>query len=122
MKIEVFEITSEEDEVYLELLEQYKSNPEVKMLLDEFYIESELILAGDFRLITMLKYAIKLDNIKVYLVKDVVNGIFLWLIGRFLDKETISLRPLLKEQSEELQLEIRRVLIEKGLFIEKNKV
>ena len=116
MKIEVFEITSEEDKVYQELLEQYKSNPEVEMLLNENFIESEMILAGDFRLITMLKYAISIDNIRVYLVKDVVNEVFLGVIGKHLNNGKISLFPLKKEQSEELQLVIRSILVEKGLF------
>jgi hypothetical protein len=36
MKIEVFEIASKEDKIFQELLEQYKTNLEVKALLDEF--------------------------------------------------------------------------------------
>ena len=120
MKIEVFEIVSTEDNVYQDLLEQYKTNIELKELLDEFIFPSEMIMAGDFRLITMLKYAINLENIKAYLVKDVDNNTFVWVIGKFLDNEEISMYPLLKEQSKELQLEIRRVLIENGLVKEPN--
>ena len=35
-----------------------------------------------------------------------------------MDNEKISMYPLLKKQSKDLQLEIRRVLIEKGLMKE----
>lgn len=118
MKIEVFEITSKEDKVYQELLDQYKTNPEVQELLNETIIPSEMIWAGDFRIITMLNRAIDIDNIKIYLVKDVDNGTFVWVIGKFVDDGKISMYPLLKEQSKYLQLEIRRVLIEKGLVTE----
>jgi hypothetical protein len=118
MKIEVFEIVSEEDKVYQELLEQYKTNAEVKALLDEFIIPSVLVLAGDFRLITMMQFAIEADNIKVYLVKDVDNDTFIWVIGKYSDTEKINMYPLLKEQSKELQLEIARVLKEKGVVKE----
>jgi hypothetical protein len=83
MKIEVFEIASKEDRIYKELLEQYKTNPEVRGLLNEFIIPSELVFAGDFRLITMLNQVIDWDNIKVYLVKDVDNDTFVWVIGKF---------------------------------------
>jgi hypothetical protein len=116
MKIEVFEISSKEDEVYLELLEQYKTNPEVQALLDESIIQSEMIWAGDFRLITMLDRSLNMDGIKAYLVKDVDNDTFVWVIGKFVDVGKITMYPLLKEQSKELQLEIRSVLIEKGLM------
>jgi hypothetical protein len=116
MKIEVFEITSKEDKVYQELLEQYRTNPEVQALLQESIIPDEIIWAGDFRLITMLNYAIDIDSIKVYLVKDVDNDTFVWVIGKFIDDDKISMYPLLKEQSKDLQLEIRNVLIEKGLM------
>jgi hypothetical protein len=118
MKIEVFEIASKEDKVYRELLEQYKTNPELQALLHEFIIPSEMVWAGDFRLITMLNYAIDMDNIKVYLVKDVDDGIFVWVIGKFVDSGKITMYPLLKEQSKHLQLEIRSVLIEKNLIKE----
>lgn len=118
MKIEVFEIASKEDKVYQELLDQYKTNPEVQALLHETIIPSEMIWAGDFRLITMLNRAIDMDNIKVYLVKDVDNDTFVWVIGKFVYNGEISMYPLLKEQSKHLQLEIRSVLIEKGLMKE----
>jgi hypothetical protein len=59
-----------------------------------------------------------MDGIKVYLVKDVDNDVFLWAIGKFVDSGEISMHPLLKEQSEELQLEIRNALIEKNLMRE----
>jgi len=118
MKIEVFEIASKEDKIYLELLEQYKTNPEVQALLNKFIIPPEMVLAGDFRLIKMLKEAIDMDNIKVYLVKDVDNDTFVWAIGKFMNDGKIWMYPLLKEQSKELQLEIRRVLVEKGLMKE----
>ena len=120
MKIEIFEIVSMEDSVYLELLEQYKTNAELKELLDIFIFDSAMIMAGDFRLITMLEYAINLKNIKAYLVKDVETNTFVWVIGKFLDDETINMYPLLKNQSKELQLEIRRVLIKNGLVKESN--
>jgi hypothetical protein len=116
MKISVFEVLSKEDRVYQELLKQYKTNSEVKMLLNEPIITGEMILAGDFRLITMLNYAINMDNIKVYLIKEMDDNIFLWVIGKFLDKEELSMYPLLKEQSKELQVGVRSVLIEKGLL------
>jgi hypothetical protein len=120
MKIEVFEIASKEDKVYQELLEQYKANPEVQELLDESILPFETILAGNLRLITMLNSAIDMDGIKVYLVKDVDNDIFVWVIGKFVDDGEIIMYPLLKEQSKYLQLEIRSVLIEKGLMKEPN--
>jgi hypothetical protein len=75
---------------------------------------------GDLRLITMLNYAVDMDDIKVYLVKDVDNDTFVWVIGKFIYDEKISMYPLLKEQSKELQLEILRVLIEKGFIKESN--
>jgi hypothetical protein len=134
MKIEVFEIASKKDKIYQELLEQYITNPEVRGLLNEFIIPSELVLAGDFRLITMLNQAIDWDNIRVYLVKDLDNDTFVWVIGKFekekdsdnysalidqvMDEEDIIMYPLLKKQSKELQLAIRRALIEKGLIKE----
>jgi hypothetical protein len=40
MKIEAFEIASKEDKVYRELLEQYKTNPELQALLHEFIFMS----------------------------------------------------------------------------------
>ena len=120
MKIEVFEIASKEDKIYQELLEQYKTNPEVQALLNEFIIPPEIVWAGDFSLIKMLKYAINVDNIKVYLVKDVDNDIFFWVIGKFVDDGKIMMFPLLKEQSEELQLDIRSALAEKGLITPTN--
>jgi hypothetical protein len=116
MKIEVFEITSKEDNVYQELLDQYKTNHEVQTLLHETIIPSEMIWAGDFRLITMLNRAIDMDNIEVYLVKDVDNDTFVWVIEKFVYSGEISMYPLLKEQSKYLQLEIKSVLIEKGLM------
>jgi len=121
MKIEVFEIASKEDKIYLELLEQYKTNPELQGLLNRFIIPEELVLAGDFSLITMLNQVIDWNNIKVYLVKDVDNDTFLWVIGKFDDEEGLNMYPLLKEQSEELQLAIRKALVEKGLMKELNK-
>ena len=136
MKIEVFEIASKEDKIYQELLEQYKTNPEVQELLDEYIIPSELIWAGDFRLITILNRVIDWDNFKVYLVKDVDNDTFVWVIGKFekendidkhsvlideiMDEEDITMYPLLKKQSKKLQLAIRKALIEKGLMKEPN--
>ncbi len=116
MKIEVFEITSKEDKIYQELLEQYKTNPEVQGLLNRYIIPEELVLAGDFRLITMMNRVIDWDNVKVYLVKDVDNDTFLWAIGKFEDKEGINMYPLLKKQPKKLQLAIRKALIEKGLM------
>jgi len=116
MKIEVFEIGSKEDRVYQELLEQYNTNSEVQGFLNEYIISPELVLAGDFRLITMMDYAIDIDSIDVYLVKDVDDDVFVWVIGKFLDNGKISMYPLLKKQSKNLQLEIKKVLIEKGLF------
>jgi hypothetical protein len=93
----------------------------VQALLHETMIPSELILAGDLRLITMLKEAIDVIDtgaIKIYLVKDVDNDTFVWVIGKFVDTGKISMYPLLKEQSKELQLEIRSVLNENGLMKE----
>jgi len=116
MRIEVIEVKTKEDKIYLELLEQYRINQEVQSLMNEDIFPSELILMGDFRLIKMLDFAIMADDIKVYLVKEVDNDIFAWVIGKFLSDEKIQMYPLLKEQSKELQLEIRRALIEKGLF------
>ena len=118
MKIEVFEITSKEDKVYLELLEQYKTNPELQSLLSKFIIPEKLVLMGDFRLITMIDTVIDWDNIKVYLVKDVDNDTFLWAIGKFDNSEGINMYPLLKKQPKKLQLAIRKALIEKGLMKE----
>jgi hypothetical protein len=116
MKIEIFEIASKEDKVYQELLEQYKTNPEVQSLLHKSIYPSEMVWAGDLRLITMLNQAIDMDTIKIYLVKDVDNDIFVWVIGKFADNEKITMYPLLKKQSKYLQLEVRSVLIEKGLM------
>ncbi len=121
MKIEVFEIESKENYIYQELLEQYKTNPEVEGLLNKFIIPEELVLAGDFRLITMLNQEIDLNIMKVYLVKDVDNDTFLWVIGKSESEEGIHMYPLLKEQSKELQLAIRKALIEKGLMKELNE-
>jgi len=122
MKIEVFEITSKEDKIYQELLEQYKTNPELQGLLNKFIIPEELVLMGDFRLITMINRVIDWDIMKVYLVKDVDNGTFVWVIGKpEKEEEGITMYPLLKEQSKELQLAIRKVLIEKGLMKKLNK-
>ena len=118
MKIEIFEITSKEDKVYQELLEQYKKNPEVQKLLNKFIIPEKIVWAGDFRLITMLNRVIALDSIKTYLVKDADNDIFLWVIGKFEDDEEIMKFPLLKKQPKKLQLAIRSALIEKGLLKE----
>jgi len=121
MKIEVFEITSKEDKIYQELLEQYKTNPELQGLLNKFIVPEELVLMGDFRLITMINRVIDWDIMKVYLVKDVDNDTFVWVIGKSEKEEGINMYPLLKEQSEELQLAIRKALIEKGLMKELNK-
>jgi hypothetical protein len=140
MKIEVFEIRSKEDKIYQELLEQYKTNLELRGLLNEDIIPSELIWAGDFRLITTLDMVIEdWDNIKVYLVKDVDNDTFVWAIGKFergkdsdkhsalinmtMDEKDIIMYPLLRKQSKKLQLAIRKALIEKGLMkeIKRNK-
>ena len=118
MKIEVFEVVSRKDNIYNELLEKYKINIELKELLNKFIIPSKIIIAGDFRLIKMLEYAIKSKNVKVYLVKDVETNTFVWVIGKFSDNKKISMYPLIKEQSKELQLEVRRVLIENGLIKE----
>ena len=82
-----------------------------------------MILAGDFRLITMMKYAINMDNIKVYLIKNTSENVFLWVIGKILDEDKINMYPLLKEQSKELQLEIQKILVENCLLKEaKEKV
>ena len=116
MKIEIFEIASKEDKVYLELLEQYKNNPELQSMLHKSIIPSELVLMGDFRLITMLSEAIDMDSIKVYLIKDMDNDTFLWVIGKFIDDGNINMFPLSKKQSKKLQLEIRNVLIKKNLM------
>jgi len=121
MKIEVFEITSKEDNIYQELLEQYKTNPELQELLNKFIIPEELVLMGDFRLITMINQVIDWDIMKVYLVKEVDNDTFVWVIGKSEKEERINMYSLLKEQSEELQLAIRKALIEKGLMKELNK-
>jgi len=136
MKIEVFEIASKEDKIYQELLEQYKTNPELHRLLNKFIIPEELVMAGDFKLITMINRVIDWDIMKVYLVKDVDNDTFVWVIGKpkkendivsnsalvnqVIDEKGITMYPLLKEQSEELQLAIRKALIEKGLMKELN--
>ena len=116
MRIEVFEITSKKDKVYLELLEQYETNFELQALLDDSIVPYEVALAGDFRLISMMNRAIDIDGIRVYLVKDVDNDTFVWVIGKFASDEKINMYPLLKEQSKELQLAIRSVLIEKKLI------
>ena len=116
MKIEIFEITSKKDKIYLELLEQYKTNLELQALLDDSIIHYEKILAGDFRLITMMNRVIDMDGIRVYLVKNIDNDTFVWVIGKFDSDEKINMYPLLREQSKELQLAIRRVLIEKNLI------
>ena len=116
MKIEVFKIESKEDEIYQELLEQYKTNPEVNELLNKPIISSELILAGDFRLIKMLNHAIKMDSINVYLVKDIDSNTFLWVIGKYIDSGKLNMFPLLKEQPKKLQLEIRKALKKKGVM------
>lgn len=138
MKIEVFEITSKEDKIYQELLEQYKTNRELRGLLNKFIIPEELVMIGDFRLITMINRVIEFfNNIKVYLVKDVDNDTFVWIIGKFekeipsdnhsalinmvMDEEGITMYPLLRKQSKKLQLTIRKTLIEKGLMKEINK-
>jgi hypothetical protein len=116
MKIEVFEITSEEDAVYKELLERYKTNAELKALLNDFIIPKEMVLAGDLRLIRMIEKTIKMDSINVYLIKDVDADVFVWVIGQYADTKKINMYPLLKEQSKELQLAIRNALVEKGVF------
>jgi len=120
MKIEVFEITSKEDKIYQELLEQYKINPELQRLLNKFIIPEELVLMGDFSLITMINRVIDWEIMKVYLVKDVDNDTFLWVIGKSEDEKGINMYPLLKKQSRKLQLAIRKTLIEKGLMKELN--
>ena len=121
MEIKVFKITSKKDIVYQELLEQYETNPELQSLLDEPVFPSEIIYSGDFRLITMIDQLIDKEYIKIYLVKDVSNDLFLWVIGKVLDYEYTTTYPLLKKQPKKLQLEIKRVLIENGLMIEGNK-
>lgn len=121
MKIKVFKVMAEEDKIYQELMEQYKINPEVKTLLDKPIINPELIWAGDFSLKKMLKDAINGNIYQVYFVKDIENNIFLWVIGISYD-ESIKMYPLLEEQSKELQLEIRRVLIEEGIFKKITKI
>jgi len=85
----------------------------VQELLNKYIIPPNMVLAGDFRLLTMINYAIDLDNIKVYLVKNVSNDTFLWVIGKFLNDGKISMFPLLKEQSKELQQAIHNVLMKK---------
>ena len=52
------------------------------------------------------------------LVKDVDKNIFVRVIKKFADDGKITMYPLLKKQSKSLQLEIQRVLIEKGLMEE----
>jgi len=122
MKIEVFEVNSKEDKVYLELLEQYKNNPETKELLDEFVIPTELVLMGDFSLLAMMGYGIQMDSMKIYLVKDIDAGTFLLVLGVVIkdnginDKGKIYLYPLVKEISKEQQLAARSALIENGIF------
>ena len=101
--------------VYQELLEQYKTNPEVQALLNEPIFNSDM-MAGDFRLITMLNHAIEIDSIEVYLVKDIDNDVFMWVIGKFLDDGNISMYPLLNKQSKDLQLAIRDILVKKGIM------
>jgi len=118
MKIKIFEIRTKKDKVYLELLEQYKTNSEVQTLLDESIIDSEMVLMGDLRLITTINHAIDMDDIKVYLIKDVDNDTFVWAIGKFISDGNIIPFPLLKNQSKELQLAIRSALSKKGLIIE----
>ena len=115
MKIEVFEVVSKEDKVYQELLEQYKNNSEVQALLNKTIIPSKMIMMGDFRIITMMKHAIEMNILKVYLVKNIDDNVFLWVIGKDADDAKIKyMYPLLRKQSKKLQLEIRKVLIEKG--------
>jgi hypothetical protein len=118
MKIEVFEIASKEDRIYQELLEQYKTNPELQGFLNEYIIPEKLVMAGDFRLITMMNRVIDWNIMKAYLVKDVDNDTFLWVIGKSEKEEGIHMYPLLKKQSKELQLAIRKALVEKGLMKE----
>ena len=118
MKIKIFEIRTKKNKVYLELLEQYKTNPEVQTLLDESIIDPEMVLMGDLRLITTINHAIDMDDIKVYLIKDVDNDTFVWAIGKFISDGNIIPFPLLKNQSKELQLAIRSALSKKGLIIE----
>jgi len=118
MKIKIFEIRTKKDKVYLELLEKYKTNSEVQTLLDESIIDPGMILMGDLRLIKMIKLAIDIDDIKVYLVKDVDNDTFVWVIGKFLSDGNITMYPLLKKQSKDLQLAVRNALSKKGLIKE----
>ena len=118
MKIEVFKIESKENEVYLELLEQYKTNHELQELLHKTIIPSKLILTGDFSVIGTLTRVIDMNGIDVYLVKDIDSNTFLWVIGKFLDSGEINMYPLLKIQPKKLQLEIRKVLIDKGIIKE----
>ena len=113
--IEVFKITSKINGIYQELLEQYKTNSEVQALLNEPIFNSDM-MAGDFRLITMLNHAIEIDSIEVYLVKDIDNDVFMWVIGKFLDDGNISMYPLLNKQSKDLQLAIRDILVKKGIM------
>jgi len=120
VKIKVFEIVTKEDTIYRELLSKYETNSKLKALLNQFIIPPELVMAGDFRLITMIERAIDMSHIKVYLVKDIENNIFLWAIGKFTDDERIQMFPLLKKQSKALQLEIRKALILEGLMTESN--
>jgi hypothetical protein len=120
MKIEVFEIKSKKNAIYRELLEQYRTNPEVKKLLEVNIFPSELVLAGDFELITILDHVVgTFKLIKVYLVKDTDTDTFLWVIGKFAKDGTINMFPLLEKQSKTLQLKIRKVLVEKGILIKK---
>jgi hypothetical protein len=121
MKIEVFEIISKDDKIYQELLEQYKNNHEVRELLNVFIIPPAIVCAGDFRLITMMNRVIGSNGIKVYLVKDIDNDTFVWVVGKFVDDGKISMYPLLKEQSKTLQLEVQKKIIEKGLMKESKK-
>ena len=113
-KIDIFKITSKEDKIYQELLEQYKTNPELQELLGKTIIPSELIMMGDFRIITTMRYAINMEGIKVYLVKDVDDDIFLWVIGKSVEDGEITMYPLLKKQSKNYSWLYERLLLKKG--------
>jgi hypothetical protein len=125
MKIKVFEITSKEDKVYQELLEQYNTNSEVQSLLDESILSEEMgEVEGDFRIIALLNQIIAPGYsglLKAYLVKDVDNDIF--VLGIFGDKddydeEGTMTYSLIKKVSKELWLAVEKALIENNLMKE----
>lgn len=108
MKIKVFEIKSKKNRIYKELMEQYKVNSEIKELLHE--------KIGRVRLISALPLSISLKDIKVYLIKDIDSNKYLWVVGKLEHNEEIIIFPLLKDISEEIRLEVRRILSKMGFL------